>query len=99
MEKEKAMAFGVSIPLLEMETIESLIYDDPSDKTKQIWEVAEKNNCLGVLPKDNNMIYLFLLHTEQIGFYNNIKQLVKDAKLLETCIQVERTMPEKLGKA
>ena len=84
---EVVEAFGVSIPALELSTIER-----KDDKFKNIEKLAFENHCIGVSVRKNDVIFLFLLDSSRKSFYNTVKELVK-CELLTDTMQVERSMP------
>ena len=89
---EVVEAFGVSIPALELSTIEQYLSGRKDDKFKNIEKLAFENHCIGVSVRKNDVIFLFLLDSSRKSFYNTVKELVK-CELLTDTMQVERSMP------
>lgn len=86
---EKVDAFGVSVDAKQLFSYEDIVKGNLTENCKKCDELARKHGCVGVQARKNDAIYLFLVESSQIAYYNEIKQLVK-AKLLKEPIKAER---------
>lgn len=81
MEKKIKMV-GVKIKISELITLDDLIEDEFKERYNMVKDKAEKYNCDACIVDKPNFIFMYESTVDRDAFYNEIKDAIKTAELV-----------------
>lgn len=92
---EEIEALQVKISVLALDTVENIMYGaEISELTKQVNEIANEMNFVGMKVVKNDIVYLFANEQDQKAFAEKVSAIVK-CKALKTTTKVKRRVEQK----
>lgn len=90
---EVADFYGISIPALQLGTIQDYVDGVQHDKLLKINNLSIKHNSIGAYLYKNQLRFYFLINDDRMRFYNEIKDMVK-CTLLKKAVTMERPIQD-----